>query len=453
MNTLAKNFKITDFFKKSPPKNVVIKKQPQDRRCARKKLPSNFYNSVAIKNRQMGNKNEKLMHGILNSWFNGNFDDDKSGWREIDFIDKQNKYGVELKSRNITFDRFDDILMGKNKWIRSRKMMGKGYKCFFFWKLLDGIYFYPVPMILPKCIKTNIGGTNKRGKEEWSDCLYVPTKIMYRLNDYASYDDLDKYIIYKSIKCLKMFLMFLNIIMDCDKNNLFPEINPNLDEIVELESVIDADDVLKDDVDFDKPKSTHAQIFKERKPTENVKLKVEDKPKDVVKKTRDYSHLAAARKKGAETRRRKAEEKRKAKAEAKAAKEEEKRLRKQATMERNREKARARYYKQKEAKKNETIEVAKEIVETTKPKYQYKQQPPKPNGMDFNTFAKYMMKYEGMKEAYNKQKAANQAKKQKQRKPQHIPRKEEPKKSFHPQHYPLANFTNPALRHKEWGGF
>tara|TARA_R110001632_G_scaffold165597_1_gene284063 strand:- start:1798 stop:2388 length:591 start_codon:yes stop_codon:yes gene_type:complete len=192
MKTFSENRKLTEFFKNSPPKNVVIKTQPQDRRCARKKLPSNFYNSVAIKNRQMGNKNEKIMHGILNSWFDGNFGDDKSGWREIDFIDTQNKYGVELKSRNITYDQYPTILMGKNKWIRSRKMMGKGYKMFFFWKLKDGIYFYPVPMILPKCIKTNKGGTDKRGKGEWSDCLYVPTKIMFRLNDYESYEEFRK---------------------------------------------------------------------------------------------------------------------------------------------------------------------------------------------------------------------------------------------------------------------
>lgn len=244
-----------------------------------------------------------------------------------------------------------------------------------------------------------------------------------------------------------MFLMFLNIIMDCDKNNLFPEINANLDEIVELESVIDADDVLKDDIDYDKPKSTHAQIFKQKK--QNVKLEVEDKPQPITKKkTRDYSHLAAARKKGAETRRRKAEEKRAAKAEAKSIKDEAKIKRKEATMERNRVKARERYYKQKDIKQNESIETAKEIVETTKPKYQYKQQPQKPNGMDFNTFAKYMMKYEGMKEAYNKQKASK-----KKSKPVPIPKKEE--QSFHPQHYPslLSKYTNPQARYKEWTGF
>ena len=242
--------------------------------------------------------------------------------------------------------------------------------------------------------------------------------------------------------------MFLNIIMDCDKNNLFPEINPNLDEIVELESVIDADDVLKDDIDYDKPKSTHAQIFNQKK--QNVKLETKEiKPPSITKKkTRDYSHLAEARKKGAETRRRKAEAKRVAKAEAKALKDEAKQKRKEATMERNRVKARARYYTQKDKKENETIETAKEIVETTKPKYQYKQQPTKPNGMDFNTFAKYMMKYEGMKEAYNKQKASK-----KKSKPVPIPKKEEA--SFHPQHYPamLSHYTNPKARYKEWTGF
>ena len=110
--------------------------------------------------------------------------------------------------------------------------------------------------------------------------------------------------------------------MDCDKQNLFPEINPNLDEIAEMENTLDADEVIKDDVDFSKDKSTHNDIFVKGK--QNIKMKIKEptdtetendvKPK---KKGRDYSHLAAARKKGAETRKAKAEAKGRAKEEAK----------------------------------------------------------------------------------------------------------------------------------------
>ena len=83
---------------------------------------------------------------------------------------------------------------------------------------------------------------------------------------------------------------------------------------------------------IDKIKTDFEKIIKTSDFSENdVKTK---------KKGRDYSHLAAARKKGAETRKAKAEAKRRAKEEAKLEKEKQKQLRREATKERNREKAR-----------------------------------------------------------------------------------------------------------------
>ena len=67
--------------------------------------------------------------------------------------------------------------------------------------------------------------------------------------------------------------------------------------------------------------------------------------------------------------------------------------------------------------------------------------------MDFNTFAKYMMKYEEMKDAYNKQKAKPKSIKSK---PKSIP--EKPKPSYHPKNYPL-NMYAPTNRYKEFNGF
>ncbi len=247
--------------------------------------------------------------------------------------------------------------------------------------------------------------------------------------------------------------------MDCDKQNLFPEINPNLDEIAEMENTLDADEVIKDDVDFSKDKSTHNDIFVKGK--QNIKMKIKE-PTDTItendvktkKKGRDYSHLAAARKKGAETRKAKAEAKRRAKEEAKLEKEKQKQLRREATKERNREKARQRYYKQKEQKKNDSIEAAKVIEQKTRPRNKYEKQnskysTPKPDGMSFNTFAKYMMRYEDMKEKYNQHKKST-------RKKQMIPTqkpKPKPKPSFHPPNYPLANIYNPSQKYKDWTGF
>lgn len=235
--------------------------------------------------------------------------------------------------------------------------------------------------------------------------------------------------------------------MDLDTNNLFPEINPNIDEIVEKEQMLDGDEVVKDeDTDYTAPKKKHKDIFMSNK-KQNIKMNIKEPTdteteNDIIKPKKDrYAHLAKARQKGIETRRRKAEEKRKIKEAEKLKKQEARELRKKATMERNRENARKRYYKQKEQKQN----VAQKIVQDTTIKKTHQSfKNPNPTGMDFNTFAKYMMKYENMKDAYNKQKQKS--------KPQPIPKKEKPKPSYHPPNYPLS-YLAPHNRYREFTGF
>tara|TARA_R100000734_G_C3318986_1_gene113943 strand:- start:4792 stop:5505 length:714 start_codon:yes stop_codon:yes gene_type:complete len=231
--------------------------------------------------------------------------------------------------------------------------------------------------------------------------------------------------------------------MDAETAKLFPEVNPNIDEIIEREKAVDPNNVIVEDklnADLEvKEKTGHKDIFVKKKKVQfkddgekNVKIEVEEKPKK-------YSHLAAARQKGIETRRRKAAEKRAAKEAEKAKKAEERAARKAATMERNRQKARERYYKNKQNKK----EIPKKIIEDTKPRgvINKMQQAQNQNNMDFNTFAKYMMKYEQMKEAYNTQK-----KKAIEKKAEKNVKKKMPTNSYNSPNYPLAHLYNPNLR-------
>ena len=177
---------------------------------------------------------------------------------------------------------------------------------------------------------------------------------------------------------------------------LFPTINANIEEIIEREKAVDGEAVLLSEPE----NSTQADMF-----ASNVKMEVKD-----VKG--NYSHLDEARKKGHTTRQKKAEAKRIIKAEAKAIKDEEKRLRRVATVERNRVKARERYRAQK-AKKDEEeermdiirLKKQKEIQQEkqiTNQRYPNKQPIVKQleQGMNFEKFAGYMMKYEGMKRDY-----------------------------------------------------
>mgnify|MGYP003627490957 FL=1 len=224
--------------------------------------------------------------------------------------------------------------------------------------------------------------------------------------------------------------------------SLFPTINPNIEEIIERQEAIDGANLVVEEA----PEELgHNDIFgKKAKGTQNIKLEV-TQPIPIPKPTRkgNYSHLAEARKKGTLTRQRKAEAKRILKAEAKAIKDEEKRLRREATQERNRVKARERYRKQK-ATKDEQGELKEKIRLESQAKKdlqeridkqsyrrpQNRQVAPSPEstGMSFEKFAGYMMQYEGMKQQFAQQQQA--------RKRVQAPPKIE--KEF-PDNYPLAH--------------
>jgi hypothetical protein len=186
--------KITDFFTKS--KNVVQNKRIAngnkiDRRAlGKKKLPSNFYNKKCIADRKMGDEGEIIISKLLKNWFKkSKFKEDKKGWKVIDYMDYKNKYCAELKCRRTFKNQYDTIMIGKNKFTRSSKMMKNGYKAFFIFKFKDAISFYPVPETLPNSIYIASGGTDKRGKREYSDCLYIPTKLLFDFKDFKDYQD------------------------------------------------------------------------------------------------------------------------------------------------------------------------------------------------------------------------------------------------------------------------
>tara|TARA_Y100000114_G_C11763482_1_gene331386 strand:- start:4604 stop:5299 length:696 start_codon:yes stop_codon:yes gene_type:complete len=224
--------------------------------------------------------------------------------------------------------------------------------------------------------------------------------------------------------------------MDEETAKLFPTVNPNINEVIEREKAIDGEEVIMED-EQPEEKSTQKDMFvnKKTKPKKNVKFEVGEKKEKKDK----YAHLAAARQKGIETRRRKAAERKALKEAEKKRKEEERQAKREATMERNRQKAKERYYKQKQQKQN----IPEKIYKETKPQRNQQnisQQVNNPaNHMDFNTFAKYMMKYENMKEAYNKQKNKKTVEKREPVKTKPIPQYNSP-------NYPLAHLYNPNLR-------
>lgn len=224
-------------------------------------------------------------------------------------------------------------------------------------------------------------------------------------------------------------------------NSMFPKPVENVNEVIAKQDCIDGEEVSQEKVveQLKVNPMRESDIFMQpKKNKQNIVLKVEDGEKNekVTTGKKRYAHLAEARKKGAETRRRKAAE-RKAKKEAeKLAKEQKKAEKKAASAERNRQRARDRYYREKQEKekvlKDGKLQVKSKPIDIP-------QAPVKPAGMDFNTFAEYMLKYENMKKRYKTAmdlKAIEEKKKELAKK----------KKEYHPENYPLAHLYNPSNR-------
>lgn len=243
--------------------------------------------------------------------------------------------------------------------------------------------------------------------------------------------------------------------------SLFPDINPNIEEVIKQQNAVSPEDVATEPVP--EKKKSHREIFvplktnkkiatEDNKETNSVSLTVIEDSEDETQgvpaaKTNagtapvkgKYSHLAKARQKGLEKRRQKAAEKRLLKEKAKQLKELEKQKRREATKERNRIKARERYRRlkaEKEAKKAETkVEDEKTFKEIA------------PKNMSFKQFAKYMNQYERVKNAYEtKRKKKLKAKSNTGTRTKPVERKiDKPKPvPFHPSAYPLAHLYNPA---------
>lgn len=221
---------------------------------------------------------------------------------------------------------------------------------------------------------------------------------------------------------------------------MFPAANPDIDEVIKKEECIDGEAVSQEHIEMKVEPIKESDIF--MKPVKN-NVRLDVKPKNVkVGKQRDYSHLAKARAKGAEVRKAKAEARRLKKAEEKAEKDRIKAEKRAATAERNRQRAKDRYY---EKKKQSHKEPATKPVEN-KVAPSKAVAPPIHQGMDFNTFANYMLKYENMKKKYKD--AVDKQTAEKERKRQEAIRKKDVKKepAYHPDNYPLAHLYNPHLR-------
>lgn len=163
-------------------------------KTAENRKVKNFNHINCKKDRRLGFKKENKFEKWLceRDWFPGVFEKNK-GWSVLDYTNIEEKIIIELKGRRCEKYTYDTTIIGYNKYLKARKLMGKGYKVFFFFSFSDRLCFYEVPTILPDIIKIKDAGTSRRGKAEYKKHLYIPTLMLYDVIDFPNYSKYREY--------------------------------------------------------------------------------------------------------------------------------------------------------------------------------------------------------------------------------------------------------------------
>lgn len=91
----------------------------------------------------------------------------------FDLKDKAGKVAVEIKQRNIQHDKFNEAIIGWNKYIKARQYIKREYIPIFVWHYNDGIY----------CYKYDNTKYEKRNNGYGADIIYIPISKLEKLED------------------------------------------------------------------------------------------------------------------------------------------------------------------------------------------------------------------------------------------------------------------------------
>ena len=96
----------------------------------------------------------------------------------MDFISPNNY--VEVKTRNCNHDKYDNIMIGKNKVEYALKSFRN---CYLAWNFQDGIYYWKVNKedVDNGDVFYAMGGRCDRGKDERKEVAYVKSHLLTKL--------------------------------------------------------------------------------------------------------------------------------------------------------------------------------------------------------------------------------------------------------------------------------
>lgn len=130
-----------------------------------------------------GFKSEKDIHKILEEQFGElkNTADDKKFGRYFEFDKYNDKYFIELKTRNIFHNQYPTLFFGANKLYKGDKLLQENphMKIYYIWKCKDKIVAWQhrsTPFNICK------RGRWDRGVQELDDCVDIETKNIKALD-------------------------------------------------------------------------------------------------------------------------------------------------------------------------------------------------------------------------------------------------------------------------------
>ena len=133
---------------------------------------SNF--NRQLKDIEFGNYYEQRVLKWLNrNDFSGNILNlYKNPYNVMDMISENQKHIIELKTRRIKHDKYEDMMIGLNKIEEAEK--NPQYKYHMYFLCEDGLYGWTYTPNKNYLIK--MGGRNDRGKDERKLCAFLPTE-------------------------------------------------------------------------------------------------------------------------------------------------------------------------------------------------------------------------------------------------------------------------------------
>jgi len=98
------------------------------------------------------------------------------------------KFFLEIKSRKITYNQYPTIYFDNCKRIKAKQLIKEGFRCFFIFNLLDGIYLWEFKNIKSQQEKEYFiaegGRWDRTDKGEVSDLVNVRTEYMIDINNF-----------------------------------------------------------------------------------------------------------------------------------------------------------------------------------------------------------------------------------------------------------------------------